>query len=208
MAQIICYEVFPKDRNVEKMRRKLVKRHDFAERHNQYGVYFYKEVSSLHSWQIKTILDINGYKYKSFDKRYSRDTTYRKRFFENNKGPYRCAYCGRRLKSDELEVDHLVPVAKAKESVFARTILHLCGITNVNNHRNLVSSCSRCNGKKSDKMGLWVIRGAIGRHHIVWTIRDIVVTILVLIVLFILWNIFPLSEIFSQSLSALSAIYS
>ena len=104
-------------------------------------------------------------------------------------------------------MDHLVPVAKAKESIFARTILHLCGITNVNHHRNLVPSCSACNRKKSDKMGLWVIRGAIGRFNIIWTIRDIIIVVLAIIFLSILCSIFPIVDLFSQSISALSNIY-
>lgn len=188
MAQIVCYEVFPNNKNINSMRRVLMRRHGFSEKKNHVGPYFYLEISSMDAWLIRTILNIHKYKYRSYDKRYERGSTYRKDFFENNRGPYHCAYCGRRLKSDNLEVDHLIPVSKAKTSVGVRTWLHLCGIKNVNDVRNLVSSCPRCNRKKSDKIGLWAIRGAIGRHKIVWTIRNIIVCIIVALVALIVYS--------------------
>lgn len=181
MAQIICYEVYPTQRNINSMRRVLVGRHDFDEKQNHRGSYFYKEISSLDAWSMKIVLSSRGYKYKSYDKRYGRDTKYRQRFFDENKGPYHCAYCGRRLKRDQIEVDHLIPVSQAKSDVKVRTWLHLCGITNVNDNKNLVSSCQRCNRKKSDKMGLWIVKGFLGRHKIFWTIRNIVASIISLI---------------------------
>jgi hypothetical protein len=183
MAQIVCYEVFPTERNLNKMRSCLVNHHGFKEKKNHVGPYFYLEVSSMDSWMIKSLLKWKRYKFRSFDKRYERSSSYRKAFFENNKGPYRCAYCGRRLKSNDIEVDHLIPVAKAKSKISVRTWLHICGIANVNDPRNLVAACEKCNRKKSDKMGGWVLRGALGRHKIFWTIRNIVlIAIFVLVV--------------------------
>lgn len=181
MATTICYEVFPGQRSLRRARRILVENHNFIEKENQYGSYFYKEVDPRDSWQTKLVLNIHKYKFRSFDKRYNRGTSYRKTFFEHNKGPYRCVYCGRRLRKDDLEVDHLIPVAKVKETVFARTLLHLSGIPNVNDAKNLVSSCSTCNRRKSDKMGFWVLRGVLGKNRIFWIIRDIFAAILVIL---------------------------
>jgi hypothetical protein len=189
MTQIVCYEVFPNERNIRRMRSSLVNRHGFKEKHNHVGPYFYIEVSAVDAWMIRSMLKWKGYKFRSFDKRYERSGSYRKTFFENNKGPYHCAYCGRRLKADDLEVDHLIPVAKAKSNVWVRTWLHICGITNVNDARNLVAACERCNRKKSDRIGGWVLRGALGRHRIFWTIRNIVlIAIFVLMIGLLLSN--------------------
>jgi hypothetical protein len=179
------------------MRQLLVEKHGFQEKENAYGSFFTIEVSSMDSWQIKTLLQSRKYKYRCFDSRYERSTSYRKTFFDTHKGPYRCAYCGRRLRSEnKIEVDHLVPVSKAKSSFGVRTWLHICGITNVNDHRNLVASCQKCNRKKSNKMGFWTIRGALGRFKIFWIMRDIIVSILLLFVALILMKYLPLLEWF------------
>ena len=188
--QTICFEVYPRGKNINKMRKVLVNKHGFEERENRYGSYFYGEVPNIDAWQTKTMLNINNYAYKSFDRRYERSSNYRDVFFRTHKGPYRCAYCGRHLKPANLEVDHLIPVAKAKTSMAARTFLHLAGARSVNDAKNLVSACKKCNGKKSDKIGLWVPRGIIGRFNIVWTIRDVMITAILVIAGLIVWNNF------------------
>ena len=187
MAHTICYEVFPNGKNINHMREVLVERHGFVEKKNQRGSYFYIETSSMDAWQMNTVLKARNYKYRTYDKRYERSTNYRKEFFDTHKGPYRCAYCGKRLKDDYIEVDHLIPVSKAKTSTGVRTWLQLCGVKNVNDPKNLVASCKKCNRKKSDNMGHWVIRGAIGRSNTIWVIRDTIMAALVIGVLVIIF---------------------
>lgn len=199
MAQIICFDVYPNKNSVNKMRRVLVDRHGFEEKTNSRGTYFYIEVSNLDAAHMKLILNLHNYKYKSYDKRYSRSTSYRKSFFEVNKGPYRCVYCGKKLKSEDLEVDHLIPVSQTKNNIFARTMLHLSGVPNVNHVRNLVPSCSRCNRKKSDKMGLWVLRGVLGRNNWVWIVRNIIVSIIIMLAIIIFLTVVDLSWILDIS---------
>lgn len=116
------------------------------------------------------------------NKNYERSTNYRSKFFSNEKKKkkYHCAYCGRKLKEEDVEVDHLVPVIKAKNNWLVRFSLRLNGIKNINDPKNLVAACQKCNRKKSSKMGLWVIRGAIGRYKMFWFIRN---TLLVLLLL-------------------------
>lgn len=186
MAHTICFEVFPRGGNVNKMRKYLVDRHCFTEKENKYGIYFTTEVPAMDAWQTKLMLARKGYKYRSFDRRYERSNNYRKIFFDNNHGPYHCVYCGKRLIARDLEVDHLIPVAKAKNSMGVRTWMQLCGIKNVNDSKNLVASCSRCNGHKSDKMGFWTLRGMIGRYKATWVARNIFVILLVLLVIYLL----------------------
>ena len=188
--QTICFEVYPRGKNLNKMRRILVNRFGFEERENRYGSYFYSEIPNIDAWQIKYVLNIRNYEFRSYDRRYERSSNYREVFFKTHKGPYRCVYCGRRLKSADLEVDHLIPVAKAKTSMAARTYLHLSGASSVNDAKNLVASCKKCNRKKSDKIGLWVPRGILGRFNIVWIIRDILVISMLVIAGLIIWNNF------------------
>ena len=192
MAHVICYEVFPGTRNVNRMRTVLVDRHGFVERQNKYGTYFYTETPSIDSWQIKSIIQFHKYKYRFYDKRYERSTNYRKEFFEEHKGPYRCVYCGRKLKASNLEVDHLFPVAKAKASVGARTLMQICGIFDVNDPKNLVASCKRCNRKKSDQMGFWLIRGTLGRSNTFWKVHRTTSIIITIAAIFALYKLLPM----------------
>lgn len=108
-------------------------------------------------------------------------------FFQNNKPPYRCRYCNRRLKKEYLQVDHLVPVQKAEHSYFARLLLRIQGIKNVNDPRNLVAACGSCNQAKRDKLGFWFIKGMLGKYKFYWIFRKI---ILVLIAIFTILYIF------------------
>lgn len=201
MAHMICFEAFPTAQNIDKMRKVLVGKHKFIQKENRHGIYFYAESPSMDAWMIKAILNTRGYKYRFFDKRYERSGNYRKDFFEENPGPHRCAYCGKRIRGDKIEVDHLIPVSKAKTSASVRTWLQICGIKNVNDTRNLVASCKKCNRKKSDKIGLWVMRGAIGRHQIFWTIRDIVVMVFAFLIILYIFTNYPIVDWIKSILS-------
>ena len=104
-----------------------------------------------------------------------RSDDYRKKFFESNKGIlssgiYHCSYCGKILTKKNVSVDHLIPVHRVKRFSLARLIMLYNGINDVNDIRNLVPSCKRCNSKKGSKMGLWLYRGNIGKHFIFWGI--------------------------------------
>lgn len=201
---IICYDVYPDDRNLEKVRKLLVNKHNFDEKKNHVGVYFYKEVPFRDSWILNTVLKIHGYRYRTYNKKYKRSGNYRAKFFAKHKGPiYRCAYCGKRLREEQVEVDHLIPVAKAKSKVGVRLLLQLCFINNVNDERNLVAACHKCNQKKLDHMGFWIIRGAIGRFRIVWILRDLLIISLIAGLAYILFTDYPLMEQIEQLVSNL-----
>ena len=111
-----------------------------------------------------------------FDKTFSmRSTNYRKDYFASHpphiKDRYICAYCGRLVKKKNVTIDHLYPVGKVKESIKLQKKLKRHGIHNVNDVANLVPACRRCNQRKSAKMGLWIIRGKIGRYPLIWCLR-------------------------------------
>lgn len=62
------------------------------------------------------------------------------------------------------------------------------GIRDVNDPRNLVPSCAKCNSHKSAKMGLWIARGKIGQLTWLWMIRKISRLMIVVIALYILYS--------------------
>ena len=177
MSRTYCFEVFPSRNHSENRMRRVLGRYNFVEKNNKYGSYFYKEASRWEAFHLGNVLTCHGYKYKKYDKRWSRSGNYRSEFFKHNHGPYRCAYCGRKLKADKIEVDHFIPVAKAKSSKWARAVLWANSIYDVNNYRNLVAACHRCNQAKSDKLGRWVIIGSFGRFYHFWTIFYILLAI-------------------------------
>lgn len=101
-----------------------------------------------------------------------RSSSYKKAWKEANRpwhGLYLCAYCGRIVREKNITVDHIVPVNIAKTSLeFERSG------RNINDLSNLCGACSKCNRKKSDKGGLWVLRGRVYRHKIMRILRLIV----------------------------------
>lgn len=104
------------------------------------------------------------------DQRYERGGNYRSDFFNAAKPFWRnyyfCIYCGRLVSKRKLQVDHIIPVHKAKTSWMVKKILDVSKMEKgVNDPRNLGASCPKCNLMKGSKMGLWVIRGRIGKSN-------------------------------------------
>lgn len=81
----------------------------------------------------------------------------------------------------------MVPVAKAKVSRLVQIGLRLQGIRNVNDVRNLVPSCHRCNSKKRDKTGLWYLRGVLGGFRIYWIIRGLLRFAFLVGLVYLIW---------------------
>lgn len=118
-----------------------------------------------------------------------RSSGYRKAFFKANRpyinNRYVCAYCGRLVKKDKLTIDHLYPVNKAKRSTYIQKKLKSQGLSGINDVRNLVPACRKCNQRKSDKMGVWILKGKIGRHSdIRLTIRYTKLVFLIIIIIY------------------------
>lgn len=102
--------------------------------------------------------------------KYQRSANYRTQYISWHHGIlnkyYICAYCGRIIPRVKMEVDHVIPVDFTRRSIFARFMLP----DGVNSYRNMVSACHYCNHKKSNKGGLWIFRGIIGRYlqPVIW----------------------------------------
>ena len=171
----------------------------------------YKEHSTCYTKNNLTEKDINElknnlYKYR-YDlvikyclQKYARNNSYRDTFFKNNnKMQYKCAYCGKKLKRNDVVVDHILPVQKMMDSSKTRSMARLFGIYETNCVRNLAPSCSKCNKKKSSKTGLWVLRGLIGRHEFGWkmvTLLEYCIVLFGLIVMIFVLNLDKLSALF------------
>lgn len=92
--------------------------------------------------------------------KYTRSTNYRTEFIRHwppePGNYYHCVYCGRRIHTDKMQVDHIISVDMAKQNWLARRLLPKEGVNSI---KNLVPSCQRCNRRKSNYGGLWLIRG-------------------------------------------------
>lgn len=115
-----------------------------------------------------------------YKKEWGRASNYRNIFLRSSKGPYRCRYCNKLLKSSKMQVDHIVPIDKMKKSTCTRKIMKLFGITNVNDPKNLASACSKCNARKGNNGGIWIVRGYLGQFRLYWIFLRIVQLIIIL----------------------------
>ena len=126
----------------------------------------------------------NEYGTRSFD--------YRKRFFDANppviRNMYFCAYCGRLRRKRDITIDHLYPVGCAKKSIKLQKKLSNMGIENINDIKNLVPACERCNKSKSNRMGAWIVKGKIGRHPMIWVARHFLRIIIFISICLIISN--------------------
>ncbi len=124
-----------------------------------------------------------------------RSTTYRYAFFKNNKpyikDRYFCSYCGRLCRKKDITIDHLYPINKAKYSRRLRRKLQRKGFKDINDVKNLVPACSKCNQYKSAKYGwLWIVKGEIGKIQWLWIPRHIIRTLMMIGVLVLVYHMF------------------
>ncbi len=118
--------------------------------------------------------------------KWDRGLNYRSDFLKTNKGLfgciYLCAYCGRPMGRKKMQVDHHIAINHVKNNPLYKLYFGLHNIatnlvsrvkclmtgakysrqTGVNVSYNLLPACPKCNNKKSDKGGMWIIRGYIG----------------------------------------------
>lgn len=153
--------------------------------HPVYGKYLQTKVHADEKADVVKILKRNKIRFRAYEERWERSDTYRSDFFRACRPPYRCRYCGRRLRKEYMTVDHIVPVSKTKKSTGARMLLYIQGIGNVNDVRNLAPSCDRCNKKKGDRTGLWWIRGVLGKYPVFRAAWKCIVVLLTAVLLYI-----------------------
>ena len=77
----------------------------------------------------------------------------------------------------------LTTSSKAQKKTSARMMLAVKRCGSVNDIRNLAPACRDCNSKKSDKMGLWVVRGWLGKYKLYWIILRIIQIVCILLMI-------------------------
>lgn len=115
---------------------------------------------------------IRGLRLFTDEPEYRRDPGVHHRFVTAHAGQkLRCVYCGRRLYPgnrgrDQLTVDHVIPVDAVNGSFRCakyRERMRRAGIQTINDPRNLVPACPRCNRRKGTRFRrIWRLRAKIG----------------------------------------------
>lgn len=173
----------------------LLKKMGFNLKINSEGKVWQKQINNKKHSEIQRIKRFcqQQFKYYRFiDESMERSTNYRDCFFKQQKGIfgtkiYICAYCGKFLKRRNVQVDHIIPVYKAKTNFFYRNLLSIRGIKNVNDIRNLTASCKKCNCKKSANGGLWIIKGIFGRSPVRVIVKELIYLIIGSVLLYFLY---------------------
>ena len=152
-----------------------------------YGLYYRVKTDYKTARRIKKKADFRKIKCRYYNKKWSRSDDYRKKFFEAYNPPFRCRYCNKALEEHELTVDHIVPVYQAKTNQKARNWLMIQGLQDVNDVNNLVPSCYKCNQRKGSKMGIWVLRGILGKYPWYWKVKKIMYAVLIAITIYLFY---------------------
>ena len=126
-----------------------------------------------------------------------RSTGYRREFFSKSKPfigkLYICAYCGRLISADSLTVDHIYPVAAVTGSLRLQKKLAKKGYSSVNDVRNLVAACPRCNRKKgASTSAFWTLKAKIGRNYSLWMLRKALRLAILIGLIFYIYTLLPL----------------
>ena len=166
---------------------KWMKEYSLEKQENQYGTFYKTKLTNKQAAKLERQLTRRKIRFRSYDENLERSSNYRSVFFHNNKPPYRCRYCHKKITGKELEVDHIIPVSKAKKDVKVRTLMLVTGIHNINDPKNLAPSCISCNRRKSDNTGLWYVRGILGKYNLYWTFIKIFKLAFIGILLFLIW---------------------
>ena len=117
-----------------------------------------------------------------------RSSTYRRDFFRENKRPiggYRCRYCNRRLPDKKVTIDHVIPIYMASTGR-ANFPMRLMGITDINDPKNLVPACDRCNKRKGRNAGIWIYKAMLGKHRTYWIARKLLLIAVIAIAVYLL----------------------
>ena len=107
---------------------------------NKNTVYYRLTVDACDKKVVSMLLYREHIKCCWYKSEWGRSSDYRNRFLSSNGAPYRCRYCHKKLNESQVQVDHIVPV----------------------------SSCQRCNQRKASNLGLWFIRGVLGKYKLYW----------------------------------------
>ena len=163
---------------------------------------FYGSVRYIKYKIIENYCKANGLKLQMDTGYLERSCNYRNQYFKAHppqiRGKYLCVYCGRLLPQDKVTVDHLYPVKQVRNSPKLQRKLKRMGIHDVNDPRNLVASCQKCNLKKAAKTGKWIFYGKIGQSVLLWRIRKLIRLGLLILAIYMLYRYGIFSDMFQM----------
>ena len=131
--------------------------------------------------KVKKYCKKNNIRYNLINTNFERGSSYRRAFFDANKGinnHYFCAYCGRYIPKNDITVDHIISIHSVKYSPIKQKIIGLFGIKNINDEKNLTPACFGCNRRKGTTGGLWSVKGFTGKCQWLWFVRHTIIFIL------------------------------
>ena len=158
------------------------KKYTCIRRENSRVYYEKKECSRWEKNHMQRYCRRRNLTFEAVPTQYTRSSNYRSLFFAKYPSPtgkYRCAYCGKKKPKDKITIDHIFPVHCMEEYPAVRRRAALFGIHGSNDMKNLCTACMRCNQKKEAKMGIWILKGFIGKQPWYWPLRRILTVILV-----------------------------
>ena len=155
--------------------------------------------------RIKKYCSIHKYRFRIENNLGRRGSDYRRRYFIMNKPVFRdkyiCVYCGKLLKKDDVTIDHLYPIGKASKSISYQKKLNRRGLKNINDGKNLVSACYKCNALKGTDTGIWILKGKIGLIYPLWIVRyffRLVIIVSAFVMLWWLWRYYDVSSLIGR----------
>ena len=107
--------------------------------------------------------------HRRVSKKLQRGSNYRSTYFKHNKGLfgkgiYFCPFCGKLLKKrEDIQIDHITAIHRVQNSAFLSKRFKKLP-DGVNDIKNLVHACARCNRRKGAKGGIWVFMGHFGQY--------------------------------------------
>ncbi len=141
-------------------------------------LYEKKDCSRREKKRMQRYCRKKGIPFEAVPTQYTRSSNYRSQFFAHHPsatGKYRCAYCGKKQPKEKITIDHIFPVHCMEEYPAVRRRAALLGIHGSNDLRNLCTACRACNQKKEAKMGMWIVKGFLGKQPWYWPLRRLVV---------------------------------
>ena len=139
------------------------------------GIEYHGMVSKNRLKKLQLYADEEGLTFRIDNELGRRRADYRRRYFSSHPpdigNRYICVYCGKWMTRENTTVDHLYPVGRTARDLKLQKKLAAKGIQNINDPKNLVAACKRCNDRKKDSMRLWILRGRLGRLKWLWGVR-------------------------------------
>lgn len=157
-----------------KKEEKWMKRYNILPIKGRYGNYYSVVLDNYaDKKKLEKKLKYRHIRYRCYEKRYSRSFDYRQKFITENPPPYKCRYCNKDIDTENMVVDHVIPISKVKNTGYGRNMMNLLDIKDINDTKNLVPSCIRCNMKKDNHIGFWPVKAALGKYKTYWVVHDI-----------------------------------